>query len=599
MRSRATVQSPAGYSAQNLRGDQLATRLRDSEASTPGSVDEPLVEALARRLPAQRRRGAFTLPATIYTYGDSFQEQPNAHTAGDSMAKKACDLLGVIADIDATSGETSADKQDGIFSREPAATDISFIALGQNDVQFVGNGADVEGRLNDVGALHLANHFQLGVPTGARRYLASAMTPSGGHAWVADGDIAEGGALKSSQQNDVLQALVADSRFVVVIYKVKNGNAGKFRVYTDETSYVSPADSVGFSAAPYGTAVLSNTGQTYARYALVFDLGRRKPLTKVQMQVTSATGAGNVVSICAVYGLSGEPLDGPMVAVADLSDRGDAGYLTAAASVQNLPTVSRLINQSAAIAAACGLRMVPVALSTALTVATDLAVDEFHPSEVGATVGAAAIVEAIENAATDLSVTRPDLETLAMMQNAAGHPLMLQLPVVVGADGLQRRQKLRTASIDWQGTDGVALINVTASFRIVYDLTQDPANCLIFAREAGAGGIAYVGNLGATGQLNLLAAGTTQLVLDADELYPGANLVHTLGRLDRQFLNLYAGYVTPAVRTVATLGAPSAALTGARSQVTDATTTNFGAVVVGGGGNNVPVYCDGVAWRIG
>jgi parallel beta-helix repeat protein len=36
-----------------------------------------------------------------------------------------------------------------------------------------------------------------------------------------------------------------------------------------------------------------------------------------------------------------------------------------------------------------------------------------------------------------------------------------------------------------------------------------------------------------------------------------------------------------------------------RSMVTDATTTTFGAAVVGGGANVVPVYSDGVTWRIG
>jgi hypothetical protein len=48
--------------------------------------------------------------------------------------------------------------------------------------------------------------------------------------------------------------------------------------------------------------------------------------------------------------------------------------------------------------------------------------------------------------------------------------------------------------------------------------------------------------------------------------------------------------------TVAALGAPTAAL---RSMVTDATVTTFGTIVVGGGANTVPVYADGLAWRIG
>lgn len=45
---------------------------------------------------------------------------------------------------------------------------------------------------------------------------------------------------------------------------------------------------------------------------------------------------------------------------------------------------------------------------------------------------------------------------------------------------------------------------------------------------------------------------------------------------------------------------PNAALNeGARRIVTDATVTTFASVVVGGGANTVPVYSDGIDWRIG
>ena len=53
---------------------------------------------------------------------------------------------------------------------------------------------------------------------------------------------------------------------------------------------------------------------------------------------------------------------------------------------------------------------------------------------------------------------------------------------------------------------------------------------------------------------------------------------------------------------VARLPAASAAFLGTRATVTDsnaAMTAGIGAVVAAGGANVVPVYCDGVAWRIG
>lgn len=51
--------------------------------------------------------------------------------------------------------------------------------------------------------------------------------------------------------------------------------------------------------------------------------------------------------------------------------------------------------------------------------------------------------------------------------------------------------------------------------------------------------------------------------------------------------------------TVATLPVASAALRGARSYVKDSLAPTFGAIVVGGGGVDSPVYCDGTNWRVG
>jgi hypothetical protein len=56
-----------------------------------------------------------------------------------------------------------------------------------------------------------------------------------------------------------------------------------------------------------------------------------------------------------------------------------------------------------------------------------------------------------------------------------------------------------------------------------------------------------------------------------------------------------------AIPPVVVANLPSAALidAGSRAFVSDATVTTFASVVVGGGSNTVPVYSDGVNWRIG
>jgi hypothetical protein len=49
----------------------------------------------------------------------------------------------------------------------------------------------------------------------------------------------------------------------------------------------------------------------------------------------------------------------------------------------------------------------------------------------------------------------------------------------------------------------------------------------------------------------------------------------------------------------ANLPAAASAGAGALAFVTDSTVTTFYTIVVGGGANCVPVFCDGVAWRVG
>lgn len=59
------------------------------------------------------------------------------------------------------------------------------------------------------------------------------------------------------------------------------------------------------------------------------------------------------------------------------------------------------------------------------------------------------------------------------------------------------------------------------------------------------------------------------------------------------------GYIRVVPVTVANLPNPATAGSGARAFVSDATSTTFHAVAVGGGANLVPVFVDGAQWRIG
>jgi hypothetical protein len=72
------------------------------------------------------------------------------------------------------------------------------------------------------------------------------------------------------------------------------------------------------------------------------------------------------------------------------------------------------------------------------------------------------------------------------------------------------------------------------------------------------------------------------------------------GVVDADWYDFFAGLARMAVggsATVATL--PTAGTPGRRFIVTDATATTFASIVVGGGAQRVPVYDDGINWRIG
>lgn len=70
--------------------------------------------------------------------------------------------------------------------------------------------------------------------------------------------------------------------------------------------------------------------------------------------------------------------------------------------------------------------------------------------------------------------------------------------------------------------------------------------------------------------------------------------------LSTAFSSLRAvSYIATNATTVANLPTAATAGAGARAFVTDANSTSFNALLVGGGSNAVPVFSDGDVWRIG
>jgi hypothetical protein len=86
-------------------------------------------------------------------------------------------------------------------------------------------------------------------------------------------------------------------------------------------------------------------------------------------------------------------------------------------------------------------------------------------------------------------------------------------------------------------------------------------------------------------------------IQDSGHFYPFAANTYDIGSSALPVRNISAAAFRNGVRTVAALD--PAPLEGDRSFVTDATSAVFGAAVVGGGANHVPVYRDNVGWKVG
>lgn len=373
-------------------------------------------------LPDLFRRGAFSFTSGK-GYGDSFADEPNIHTDGDSIVGKYFDLLGVSYTISAASGATTADRQTTIMAATVAATDHNVILLGQNDASRVGTG-DQRTKYGDLARTYLACMVWLGKAAGTNK-VAAGTTDSGQREvsdpahWSADADMT--GAFKTTTSGAAMSFTLTGCRYAVLLYKAKVSSTGIMQVKCEGAD----EQIQEFRTAPESAWVPTNGSQTWAIFARVFDFGAVVPSGVLQM-TTSGTGE---VSLVGCVGFSGDPLTGPLLGVSDVSRRGVAGNATAAGSQSNVPIVNRIWGLALAQAQALGINAIDLPLASVLDPATDLDTDEFHPSESGASKAAAAWAARVV-LAQGMAGNRPDLLVQGLIQNpggelAAGMPLML------------------------------------------------------------------------------------------------------------------------------------------------------------------------------
>lgn len=419
------------------------------EAATAGALAATNTEVLGLQgaMPANYLRPAFTLPATINVVGDSFQEQPNAHTSGDSMSKKAITALGKTANILAVSGKSSSEMQADLFGLTPTAASMTWVLLGQNDAQVMLS--NVPAKVRDLSRIMLANHAHLAQASGSMKVRANAMASAG--TWAADSDLGTG-SLSATANEAALQIEFTEARYAVVIYKMKRSDAGQFRILLNGVDY-----SLVNTQADSGEVMAPGGVQQYARAAVIVDAGDKLARLRIQILKKGATG---VAVIDEVIGFSGDPLAGPVLAVADVSERGEAGYGTAGSGSDAdkllariaVRAVSRIAMHSAGLIAAMGGRVIPLPVAATLDPAADLAVDEFHPSESGA-VKAAAVIVAQVQAGVDLMAERLDLQSGTYLSSVVSDTLGMGLPEVMDEYGRRRRARLGGRALRFPADD--------------------------------------------------------------------------------------------------------------------------------------------------
>ena len=158
----------------------------------------------------------------------------------------------------------------------------------------------------------------------------------------------------------------------------------------------------------------------------------------------------------------------------------------------------------------------------------------------------------------------PVWNTLKSRSTTVGSFAALQANDVVGQFG-------------WYGDDGTTYNNHIANLQVNVDGTVSTGiipGAIYFRTQNTAGALKTALKIDSSQNINVGSSGTIKIA-DA------------------------TGTLFTATGAFSALPSASSAGVGARRFVTDATTTTFASAVVGGGSNGVPVYSDGVTWRIG
>lgn len=206
------------------------------------------------------------------------------------------------------------------------------------------------------------------------------------------------------------------------------------------------------------------------------------------------------------------------------------------------------------------------------------------------------------SATTGLSNTAAGTSGQVLRSNGAAAPTYATLDMTYLPDAAFKKsvKAMTVGNVGLTGTGTVDGIAVVANDRVLVAFQSAPANNGIYLVQSGAW-------TRATDADTIAELAGAIVNIDSGTTYGGRMFrtnLKTTDTLGTTACNWYEAISSNNVRTepntVSSLPA-AASNAGMRSHVTDATVAasgNFGATVVGGGANVVPVFCNGTAWII-
>lgn len=546
---RAVVQVagvPSDLLAQVTAAAAQAGEARDEAVAAAADV-AGLTDAIDA-LPSRYVREPFEI-VNLKGATDSFGVSPNPHTGGDSIFTDYGQALGVTTTLYAVSGRTVADGQLDVLSETISATDHTLLAFGQNNASRLTSTPDLR-KYTDYAKETLASIFWWGIPNGARKTFADGVATESLD-WADDTDVP--GARVTTQNGAVSSWTATNSRIIGILKKVKNGSTGRANVVIDDTN----KGQITF--APSAGSVMTNEDQDWSMQVEYFDLGRIVDEVKVQVIVTSPDGGA--VSVVGFFGLDGLPMAGPLLAVCDLSERGQDGYDgdVAGGSEQAVPIISRINLLCGMVAESFGLRVIDFPLSEWLPFST-LAPDQFHP---GPTAAAYAVPRMVARGINPqgFAAHRPDLLAQAAMMGATASGFVNGRPVLY-RDGQVVMDRMGASGLFFKVGDD--LIPAENGVRIC--LADANGNALsddgLFLGHDGTG--AFIESV--TGPITYGAEGANRLILSGSSLSPVTNDAMSLGNLGDgkayNYVALTLGVWVGGVQVLGGLGAAIANPTG-------------------------------------